>query len=67
MHWPIQRLQDLHLMLRYATDIMSSLVIVNATQVFLIIATIAWALLLRRSNRKLHERLVAARRQSLQD
>lgn len=46
---------------------MSSLVIVNATQVFLIIATIVWALLLRRSNSKLHERLVAARQQSLQD
>jgi len=54
-------------MLRYARVIMSSLVLVNAIQVFLVVATIACGLLLRRSNLKLHEQLQAARQQPLQD
>ncbi len=54
-------------MLRYARVIMSSLVIVNAAQIVLIMVTIVWAVLLRRSNRKLHEQLQAARQQSLED
>lgn len=54
-------------MLRYARVIMSSLAIVNAVQVFLGMAAIACGLLLRRSNRKLHEQLQAVRQQSLQD
>lgn len=62
-----RKLQNVHLMLRYARVMMSSLVIVNAIQVFLVVATIACGLLLRRSNRKLHEQLQAARQQPLQD
>lgn len=62
-----RELQNVHLMLRYARVMMSSLFIVNAIQVFLVVATIACGLLLRRSNRKLHEQLQAARQQPLQD
>lgn len=62
-----RKLQNVHSMLRYARVIMSSLVLVNAIQVFLVVATIACGLLLRRSNLKLHEQLQAARQQPLQD